>query len=112
MAATLTEQALKVLGSLEAKPALLFELLRIVQDEYLIVGPWVAIESPKIPGDYYYERRTPDGQSVAQVARNPKDHADWMWQVQGGNSGSTITGAPGAQVLADGDLTDLGWMLA
>jgi len=111
--ATITDQARQILTSLEAKPTLLYELLRIVSDEYMIVGPWVAVENQKISGDYYYERRSIEGESIGQVARLPASATTigWQWQVAGGNSGKAAS-ITDAQADVDAELTDIGWMLA
>ena len=106
----LEDQARKIIGSLETKPGLLFEILRIVGDEYMVLGPWVATEDKN--GDFYYERRTADGESMGMVARVPNDPHKWQWQAKGGKSGNTLTGQGGAQQLTDGQLRDLGWVLA
>jgi hypothetical protein len=106
------EQARKIIGSLESKPGLLFEILRIVTDEgySMILGPWVPIEDKK-SGEFYYERRNVEGESIGMAARVPNDPHKWQWQTQGGKSGNTLTGTGGAQQLCDGELRNLGWVL-
>lgn len=41
-----TEQARRVLSSLEAKPDLFFEVLRIAHDEFIVAGPWMMSATP------------------------------------------------------------------
>jgi hypothetical protein len=107
----LEAQARKILTSLVAKPALLYTVLNIIGDEYDIAGPWAEVEDAN--GQNYYERRDPlSRESVAMVARVPTDSMKWQWQVRGGQSGDTIAGAHAAQLLADAELRNIGYLVA
>lgn len=111
---SLEAQARKVLESLESKPDLFFELLRIVHDEGhdLLAGPWTPQENAAT-GDFYYQRFSPQGDTLLIVSRDENDATLWYWQVVIGDNDSlegTLPSLQEARDAADTALRDLGWV--
>jgi len=97
-------KARKIIQSLEAKPALFYEILRIVADEFVIVGPW------EHDGGQSWVRRDPSGESIAIVEPFAGKGPDWAWRI----STDTAHGFPsadGAKDAVDTLMVKLGYVL-
>lgn len=99
------EKARKVIAALEARPALFFQILRILHDEYRPASPWTDDEAGLI-------RLTPGGEMVAdvrpEVSGQPPGQYTWWTETEDvGVEGSEEA----AQQAADAVLTAQGYDL-
>lgn len=102
------DQARRVLASLEAKPDLLFEVLRLVYDEFLVAGPWEQT------GPGMARRKGPSGGLMGNVKPQVRFAGPagppFVWEFDGGNGvADTFLEACHALDLA---LTADGYLLA
>lgn len=108
------EAARKVVQSLESKPGLFYEVMRIVRDEYEVMGPWVDS-----PDGRESERHDVRDLPVAKVTYQASaDRYDWAIQSFEPMSGTTVDESGSsislaeAKAAADGILQDMGYLLA
>ena len=105
----LIAKARQVVNSLADRPGLMFEVLRIVADEYDVAGPW---ENHNV----LHLRKGPTGETLAKVF--PEDSkGNWRWQFLPDDlTGAQETGVEASVDLAKTELElrlrEGGWVLA
>lgn len=107
----LRQQARQVLQSLEAKPGLFFEILRLVEEEFLVAGPWVETDP-----ETAWTRYTATGDMIGRVSLFPGGTAYCCESPYAANgilpvSGDILDPLSGRQCVDD-LLTAEGWLLA
>ena len=99
----LEDQARRVVASLEERPGLFYEILRIVAEEYEVVGPWVE-------EDLGWARRGVRGGLIV-CATPAGGSSDWSWEIEDGPGGRSATVGE-AKAAADEVLKESGCLLA
>jgi len=105
MASALEQKARQVVDSLADRPGLMFEILRLVADEYEVVGPWETSGQSHV-------RFTVNRMVIAEVLLTPPsaNPGGWQWQTTDGTAGSEAT-AQEAMDAADAVLHGQGVLL-
>jgi len=106
---SLRDAARKVVQSLESKPGLFYEVLRIVRDEFEVLGPWE--DSPDGRESSRYDI---DGGSLSVISYQVSaDRYDWQVVVGGlCLKAGSCNSLDEAKVAVDRELRDLGYLLS
>lgn len=102
----MSDKARKVIATLETKPELLYEVLRILQDEYAVASPW-QMEN----GDWV---RLDTGRFL--LARVKPSGSQFLWHYYNDQGGTIDSGTDstlfGAKARVDSWLKDAGFLLS
>jgi hypothetical protein len=103
---TIEAKARKIIQSLEAKPALFYEILRLVEDEFVIVGPW------EHDGGMSWMRHSADRERLAVVEPfGGGSGAEWVWRMAAETKRGFLN-ADKAKDAVDAHMKKLGYILA
>lgn len=107
MSGSLVDAARKVIRSLESKPGLFYEVLRIVRDEYEVSSAWQ--DSPDGRESNRYDT---GGKPIGSVTyRATGDRYDWQVLIFTPHMGGSCASIAEAKVVVDDYLRESGYLL-